>query len=266
MQPIFRLLLSSLVLFGLFIQCSSPNRTSANMTTITDNTYVELSRDLIEAARYDKPHEQLLQRLAELPRQELADSLDTDAERLAFWTNVYNAHIQFFLKEHPEWYEDRGAFFKADRIEVAGKILSFDKIEHGLIRRSKVKWSLGFLPKLFTNKFEKQFRVDEVDPRIHFALNCGAKDCPPVANYSATKLDAQLEASTKRYLNNNSDYLPEENKVRVTSLMNWFRADFGDRIEFLKRYDVIPEDAEPSLDYRTYDWTLALDNYIDLNV
>jgi len=265
MQALFRLLLIGFLLPSLFANCSSPDYANSDMVT-SNNKFVELSRDLIEAARHDQPHEQLLQRLADLPREELADSLDTPAEKLAFWINVYNAHIQFFLKEHPEWYEDRGSFFKTDRIVVAGKELSFDDIEHGLIRNSTSKWSLGFLPKIFTGSFEKQFRLDEVDPRIHFALNCGAKDCPPVANYSATKLDAQLEASTQRYLNNNSEYLPEEDKVRVTSLMNWFRGDFGNRTEFLKRYDIIPEDADPSLEYRDYDWTLALDNYIDLEV
>lgn len=50
-------------------------------------------------------------------------------------------------------------------------------------------------------------------------------------------------------------------------LFSYFRADFGglDAAKtFLKRYDVIPENADPSLDFREYNWALDLDNFKDL--
>ena len=39
-----------------------------------------------------------------------------------------------------------------------------------------------------------------VDPRIHFALVCGAKSCPPIRVYDAVNLDAQLEAAAAAFV------------------------------------------------------------------
>ena len=38
--------------------------------------------------------------------------------------------------------------------------------------------------------------VDVIDFRIHFALNCGAKSCPPIAFYSYDKINDQLDLAT----------------------------------------------------------------------
>lgn len=234
---------------------------------IGQNKYVDLSVKLIEAARYDKPYQSLLDTLATVEVDVLADALKTDDEKKAFWINVYNANVQFLLTENPELFDDRGAFFKEPRVTVAGKKLSFDDIEHGIIRRSKNKLSLGFLPKLCVDKYEKKFRTKKVDGRIHFALNCGAKSCPAVAAYHSDAIDQELDTSTKIHLNNTSRYDEQENKVYITSLFSWFRGDFGNKnkvIEFLKKYEVLPADADPDIEYNKYDWTLSLGNYIDL--
>jgi hypothetical protein len=70
---------------------------------------------------------------------------------------------------------NKKSFFTVKQINVANKQLSLDEIEHGILRRSKIKWSLGYLNKLFPSAFEKHQRADKADYRIHFALNCGAK-------------------------------------------------------------------------------------------
>ncbi|MGB0864474.1 MAG: DUF547 domain-containing protein [Saprospiraceae bacterium] len=235
--------------------------------TFGQKKYADLSQKLIEAARYDKPYKGLLKELAEVDPDILAAELDTDEAKKAFWINVYNAHIQFFLKENPKQYEDRGKFFHAESMLIAGKKLSFDKIEHGIIRRSKNKYSLGFFGKIRVDKFEKKFRVKKVDGRVHFALNCGAESCPAVASYDYTKMDEQLDKSSKIHLKNTSKYNVLEDEVLVTKLLSWFRADFGKKkkvIKMLKKYEIIPEDAKPSIKYDDYDWTMDLDNYIDL--
>jgi hypothetical protein len=49
--------------------------------------------------------------------------------------------------------------------------------------------------------------------------------------------------------------------------MSWFRADFGGKdgaVEMLKLYNVIPKDADPSVSFLEYDWTLELGNYKDI--
>lgn len=111
-------------------------------------------------------------------------------------------------------------------------------------------------------------RVRQRDGRIHFALNCGAKSCPPVAVYDASRIDEQLDKSSSAYLNETSSYKVDENKIYVTSLFSWFRGDFGGikgvKNNFLKKYNVIPQESNPSVSFSTYDWTLYLGNYIDL--
>lgn len=238
---------------------------SANVGFAQD--YIALSAQLVEAARDGKPAASIQQQLADAPRDRLAKVLNTDAKRKAFWINVYNAHIQLLLKKDPSLYKDRDAFFKGDRIEIAGQRLSFDKIEHGIIRRSKNKYSMGFFNKWSVDGFEKQFRVSKVDYRIHFALNCGALSCPAVGVFRAERLDEQLDKASRIYLQASTDYDKTNNKVTVTRLMNWFRGDFGgsnDIIRILKEHGALPKQANPSIDYAPYDWTLHLDNYVAL--
>lgn len=37
--------------------------------------------------------------------------------------------------------------------------------------------------------------IQQVDPRIHFALVCGAKSCPPIKLYTPENLDEGLDAA-----------------------------------------------------------------------
>ncbi|NNE78221.1 MAG: DUF547 domain-containing protein, partial [Pricia sp.] len=126
---------------------------------------------------------------------------------------------------------------------------------------------LGFIRKWFPNKFERKLRVDDRDYRIHFALNCGAKDCPPVAIYEADRLDEQLNMGTKKYLERTSEYRANANEVAVTSLFSWFRGDFGCKSgikDILKEFEIIPTTKKIDLEYKNYDWTLDLDNWTEL--
>ena len=38
--------------------------------------------------------------------------------------------------------------------------------------------------------------LEEVEPRIHFALNCGAKSCPPIKTFTSTDIDNELKLAT----------------------------------------------------------------------
>ncbi len=238
-----------------------------SISTFAQTPYSDLSMTLIDAARNDKPYDDLLEKLVNVNEDVLAKELKTDDQKKAFWMNIYNAHIQFFLKKNPDFYKGRNAFFHDEMITVAGKKLSFDDIEHGIIRRSKSKLSLGFLPSLRVDAYEKKFRTKKVDGRVHFALNCGAKSCPAVAAYDYKKLDEQMDASTKIHLQGTTTYDKETNTANITRLFSWFRGDFGNKkkvIKFLKKYEAIPNDITPSINYNVYDWTLWIDNYIDL--
>lgn len=228
-----------------------------------EDNMIKLSQDFLSALKDKKPTDEYKKVLAEIPLEKLASQINTDRKRLAFWINIYNAFIMDVLKDSPSKYDDRGEFFKADQILIAGKQVSFDDIEHGVIRSSVIKLSWGYLSKWFVNKWERQLRTDKRDYRIHFALNCGAKSCPPVAIYSEETIDKDLEKISEQYLTRVTEYKEDVNKVITTPLMSWFRGDFGGKSgskEILKKFDLIPN-TDVELEFGDYDWTLALFNF-----
>ena len=199
--------------------------------------------------------------------EELENGLQTDAEKLAFWINIYNAYIQVILSENPDLYKNRQEFFKKEQIPIAGRLISFAKIEHGIIRKSQWELGGGYLRKWFPNNFERKLRVDERNYHIHFALNCGAKDCPPVAIYEADRLEEQFHKGTKNYLERVSEYDSDKKEVKTTPLFSWFRGDFsckGGVKDILKEYRIIPSTENIDVVYKDYDWTLDLNNFTEL--
>lgn len=188
----------------------------------------------------------------------------SDAARKAFWLNLYNANVQRRLAADPERFEKRWRFFRQSAVPVAGRTVSLDDIEHGMLRRSRVKWGLGYLRNPFPRAFERRLRVDSLDPRIHFALNCGAASCPPIAFYSAESLADELAAATAGYLERSVSHEPDRGIVRVPRLLLWYRGDFGGKagiLDLLRRHDHIPDDARPRLKHRGYDWSLSLGDF-----
>jgi len=199
--------------------------------------------------------------LASLAPRELREGLGGDAEKLAFWLNVYNAGIQHSLRENPGAYGRRFWFFARSGVTVAGQRLSFNAIEHGLLRRSMFGYSLGYVSNPLPGRFERRFRLARRDLRVHFALNCGAKSCPPIGSYSAAEIDAQLDLATRSYLESECQYDPAQNVVTAPRLCLWFRGDFGGTrgvVELLRQHELVPESAQPKVTYASYDWTLAL--------
>lgn len=230
----------------------------------TPVNYIQVSQDLLFAAKTDDSTEAFTALLSAAPEAELAAQLDNDDKRLAFWLNIYNAYTQFTLKKNPEKYKKRSAFYKEKMVHIAGKRISLDKVEHGILRHSQVKLGLGYIRKWFPGAFEKKFRVQKRDWRIHFALNCGAKSCPPIAFYKPEQINQQLKLSTINYLKSDCSYDMVTNRVGVPALMSWFRGDFGGKkkiIPILREYKVIPETASPKVYFKKYDWDLYLDNY-----
>lgn len=263
----------TILLFAvLFFQTGNFNSEAVSLHNSHDSGYAELSMELVRTVRDGKNTGPITKKLAEVSADELYSDLDTESRKKAFWLNVYNAYVQILLLDNPELFEDRNSwfgynFFTSPQVTIAGKELSFDDIEHGIMRRSKIKLSMGYLDQWFVDDFIERFWWDEVDPRIHFALNCGAASCPYIAVYDPDRVEEQLDITTKNYLEKTTDYYPEEQEVVVNRLMSWFRADFGGTsgaIQMLKEYDLIPENADPSISFKEYDWTLELGNYQDI--
>lgn len=249
----------------IFICLSLINLSACGNSPVTDTVnYIAVSQSLLYAVKTGDSSGQYRQQLQRVDENALAQQLTTDDLKKAFWLNIYNSYVQRLLTDNPDRYKSRKSFFGAGLITIAGNKLSLDDIEHGILRHSKTKWSLGHVNKLFAGGFEKKFRVDTVDYRIHFALNCGAKSCPPIAYYTPEKISAQLELATKNYLKNEAEYKANENTVYLPAIMSWFRADFGGKKgmkQILNKYNIIAANADPEIKFKKYDWTLELNNY-----
>jgi thiol-disulfide isomerase/thioredoxin len=234
----------------------------------SSNAVIDLSQQFIYAVKTGDPAASIIQKLKDIPFDTLTDKLKTDNDKKAFWINLYNGYTQFILKEDPGKYKNRNKFFKSRQIEVAGKQFSLDEIEHGILRHSKIKLSLGYLNKPFPGKTEKALRVKKLDYRIHFALNCGAKSCPPIAFYNPENLNQQLDLATKAYLTGESQYNSIKNIIYLPALMGWFRRDFGGKKgmkKLLKKIDLLPAGSNPKIKFKKYDWNLFLDHYKTYN-
>ena len=164
------------------------------------------------------------------------------SEEKAFYLNAYNVLV---IKGIINNYPTKGpmeitGFFDKKQYAINGQNLTLNNIENDIVRK----------------KFN--------DARIHFALVCGAKSCPPIQSFAFTpkKLDSQLELVTKQSIQNPSfTKIDSKNKkASVSMLFNWYKDDFvkakGSVLAFINSYlkNVLPTNT--TLENYTYDWAL----------
>jgi hypothetical protein len=193
--------------------------------------------------------------------------IDGDAARIAFWTNLYNALVLHCLCLEPV----HGSLLRHlrlfDRIayRVGGHDYPLNVIENGLLRTNR-RAPLRLRRPLRIGDPRLAAAPARIDPRIHFALNCGARSCPPIRSYAPATLDARLEQATRAYLEAETVLEPDRRRVRLPRLMRIYAADFGDRarqLQFASRYlptvaDWLHEtDARVRVGYGRFDWTAA---------
>lgn len=173
-------------------------------------------------------------------------------EQQAFWINLYNAlTVKVILDHYPvETIRDiditPGLFadgpWGKKLIDVEGTPVSLDDIEHRILRPI---WQ---------------------DNRVHYAVNCASVGCPDLINraYLAADMDAVLTRNAKAYINSDRGLRLEGNKIVVSSIYDWFQADFGDSekgvLDHLRLYaagarKAALENARDIDDY-DYDWAL----------
>lgn len=159
-------------------------------------------------------------------------------EKLAYWINAYNAFtLKLIVDNYPTksiMNFDGGKTWDVRRIKLGDKKYSLNQIENDIIR--------------------PQFK----DPRIHFAVNCAAKSCPPLWNraYTAVNLDSTLEARTRAFINDPNFNTLTASKASVSKIFDWYAADFGDLKKYLNKYAATQLRGTALVAFKEYDWGL----------
>ena len=171
-------------------------------------------------------------------------------ERLAYWINAYNAFTVKLILDHADEniksIKDIGSTIKipfvntpwdVKFIKIGNETMDLNNIEHGIIR--------------------KQFK----EPRIHFALVCAAKSCPPLRNeaYVASRLSAQLNDQGKKFINDPSKNKISANSITISKILNWYGGDFKDSgsiISWINKYATVKVNENAAVDYMDYNWAL----------
>jgi len=157
-------------------------------------------------------------------------SLVTREERLAFWINLYNALVLdavICFDVHDRVTKDLG-FFRRAAYRVGGMRFSADDIEHGILRGNRHHPLLPF-PQFARDDPRLAFSIQPMDPRIHAALNCASRSCPPIAVYAAEHLDAQLDQAMRALVNGAVEVDMTNALVCLSPIFRWYAMDFGGR-------------------------------------
>lgn len=172
-------------------------------------------------------------------------------EQMAFYINLYNAAtLKHIIKHYPVTSIKKiGGWFtspwKIKFITLFGKKVHLDHIEHEILR---VKYS---------------------DARIHFALVCAAKSCPPLRAeaYRGATLSAQLDDQGRIFLSDRTKNRVSmvEHRLYLSKIFDWFEKDFVKHSGSVQRFvaPYVPLGGKPAnivhdyaIDHLSYDWSL----------
>jgi len=157
--------------------------------------------------------------------------LANEEARKAFLLNVYNVAVKhaFVNVGVPQTRQDRSLFYGSVGYVIGGEFYTLDDIEHGLLRANAPHPSRLFASTHFKSKSSPQAKMalSKRDPRIHFALNCGANSCPPIRAYEASQVDAQLDLATSAFLSSTVSVDKRKRLVTLSKIMRWYAKDFG---------------------------------------
>jgi hypothetical protein len=161
--------------------------------------------------------------------------LETREQRLSFWINIYNAAVihgvielglQKSVKEFP-------GFFDRVTYEIGECPFSLNEIEHGILRGNR-RHPYGFLKPFRKGDPRLGFSVVPIDSRVHFALVCGARSCPPIGFYEADQIDFQLQLAATSFINSPQVKIsPREGTAYLSMIFKWYKTDFGGSDESL---------------------------------
>ena len=259
--------LFTIILITLACLCFSAGSSAESQASVPDHSRFTqlLQQHVNEAGRVDyaalkqnrRPLEVYLQQLAQTD----LDRLDSDADRIAFWINAYNAYtLKAIIDHYPVEPRAFGGWFAPDnsikqikgvwdklQFKVAGRDLTLDAMEHEILR------------------------VDFDEPRIHFALVCASLSCPTLRReaYTGAELDSQLKDQTQIFLNNPDIGLDvTDSTVAISKIFDWYGKDFDADATSLPKFEK-RSDTEAGVlrflltkvDHKTFQQLVRNDNF-----
>ena len=166
-------------------------------------------------------------------------------ERVAFFVNIYNALVVHATAAEgpPTSVLKRAQFFSKIKYCIGGMTFSCDDMEHGVLRGNAVSpgsvLALVGLRCLASRTFAARddprlaLVIEDVDPRIHFALVCGAKSCPPIRVYSAANLEEGLAGAAEAFCESEVVVDAASATVTLSRIFKWYGRDFAPTTEGL---------------------------------
>eukprot|EP00240_Pyramimonas_obovata_P000549 CAMPEP_0118922860 /NCGR_PEP_ID=MMETSP1169-20130426/1626_1 /TAXON_ID=36882 /ORGANISM="Pyramimonas obovata, Strain CCMP722" /LENGTH=537 /DNA_ID=CAMNT_0006863787 /DNA_START=279 /DNA_END=1892 /DNA_ORIENTATION=+ len=159
-------------------------------------------------------------------------------ELIAFYINVYNMLVihATVVRGPPQNTAERLSFFSSIRYRIGGHDYTTDEIENGVLRGNRASAADPFIllgmPQFGRPTFPPgdprlYHSVNPMDPRIHCALVCGAKSCPPIRVYSAASLDVGLDGATEAFCESEVKVDTESRTVTLSKIFKWYSVDFG---------------------------------------
>jgi hypothetical protein len=232
--------------------------------------FYDLNRGRVdyEAMKNSDEYQTYQEMAAQLQSFDLA-SLSSPAEKTAFWINLYNTIVVHGIVELgiTTSVKEVSDFFTNIFYQVGGFTFSPEEMEHGILRGNS-RPPYHIFPVFKKNDPRSRFSLASTDPRIHFALVCGSRSCAPIRFYEADFIDEQLEVAAKNFARSSEVViLPEENKIFLSQIFNWYQKDFGGNeniFHFLLKYlgeveksDYLRKNMSTiQVEYLYYDWNL----------
>ncbi|XP_007251797.3 uncharacterized protein zgc:152951 isoform X2 [Astyanax mexicanus] len=222
---------------GSSAECDERDRGATELSEALRNLILKLYSDYLSADGKSVDYKSMSQSpcfehycelAVQLQRVELM-SLSRE-EKLAFFINVYNAlviHGNLRLG-FPKNVWQRYRFFNYVSYLIGGEVFTLQDIENGVLRGNRK--GVAQLLKPFSKSDPRlQVALPDAEPLIHFALNCGAKGCPPIKTYTPQGIDSQLRIAAEAFLKNDDGCMVDSVKgeVKLSQIFKWYKADFG---------------------------------------
>eukprot|EP00959_Pyramimonas_sp_CCMP1952_P287619 6015019-Pyramimonas_sp.AAC.1 len=177
----------------------------------------------------DRKYRDFQEAVCEIQKVDI-QSLD-HSTKLAFFINLYNLVVLHAFTEIgiPVTSIQRSKYFDEAKYIVGGFTLSLTDIENGILRANRKA----------PYHYSKQFGADRVsdyvlplkacEPRIHFALNCGAKSCPPIKSFTKTAVLEELRIVAMAFLEQEDNCTVDEKHgyLYLSMIFKWYAEDFG---------------------------------------